>query len=206
MLCVLPSAPEYRHSDTQMQTFYPVLADDNSNVRLNRISDIEKEIENEANHYRQVTQKYRKAYLCVHWSAVSLGVATAAHSSTVIATLASGFAAPASISLGGVAALTGVSSTGLTAFGKNLQTEVTKHEKIYTLAFAKLDSVRELVSKALKDNKISDIEFNIIVREVQKIHDLKANIRTNWYWQNSEKTSDPNYYGVRGVSLENYRF
>ena len=55
---------------------------------------------------------------------------------------------------------------------------MTKHEKIYTLALAKLNSVAELVSKALTDKRISDSEFTIILREVQKDHELKAAIRT----------------------------
>ena len=60
---------------------------------------------------------------------------------------------------------------------KRLERKVTKHEKIYTLALAKLNSVSELVSKALADKSINDSEFTIIVREVQKYHELKAAIR-----------------------------
>ena len=54
---------------------------------------------------------------------------------------------------------------------------MTKHEKIYTLALAKRNSVNELVSKALTDKQISDVEFTIITREVEKYHTLKAEIR-----------------------------
>ena len=45
------------------------------------------------------------------------------------------------------------------------------------MALAKQNSVAELVSKALADKKISDSEFTIILREVQKYHELKAAIR-----------------------------
>ena len=55
---------------------------------------------------------------------------------------------------------------------------MTKHEKIYTLAQAKRNSVSELVSKALADKQISDVEFRIITREVEKYHELKAAIRS----------------------------
>ena len=57
--------------------------------------------------------------------------------------------------------------------GKRLERKVTKHEKIYTLAVAKQNFVAELVSKALTDKRIS----SIILREVQKYHELKAEIR-----------------------------
>ena len=60
---------------------------------------------------------------------------------------------------------------------KRLERKVTKHEKIYTLALAKQNSVSELVSKALTDKKISDSEFAIILREVEKYHELKAALR-----------------------------
>ena len=45
------------------------------------------------------------------------------------------------------------------------------------MALAKLNSVYELTSKALADNRISDSEFSIILREVEKYHELKAAIR-----------------------------
>ena len=54
---------------------------------------------------------------------------------------------------------------------------MTKHERIYTLALAKWNSVNELVSKALTDKQISDVEFTIITREVEQYHQLKAEIR-----------------------------
>ena len=47
-----------------------------------------------------------------------------------------------------------------------------------TLAQAKSNSVNELVSKALADKQISDVEFHIITREVEKYHELKAAIRS----------------------------
>ena len=59
-----------------------------------------------------------------------------------------------------------------------LERKVTKNEKIYTLALAKRNSVNELVSQALADKQISDVEFRIITREVEKYHELKAAIRS----------------------------
>ena len=68
-------------------------------------------------------------------------------------------------------------SAGFTVVSKRLERKVTKHEKIYTLALAKLNFVAELVSKVLADDRITDSEFTIILREVQKYHELKAAIR-----------------------------
>ena len=59
------------------------------------------------------------------------------------------------------------------------------------MAVAKLNSVAELVSKALTDKKISDSGFTIILREVQKYHELKAAIRDGEKQTSNEETQTP---------------
>ena len=76
-----------------------------------------------------------------------------------------------------LAALSIAALVGFAAVSKRLNRKVTKHEKIYTLTLAKRNSVNELVSQALADKQISDVEFRIITREVEKYHTLKAEIR-----------------------------
>ena len=105
------------------------------------------------------------------------GSLSAGLSSATLATALTGFGIVASPALAGVAAVFGLLSAGFTVVSKRLERKVTKHEKICTLALAKLNSVYELVSKALADKKISDSEFTIILREVEKYHELKAAIR-----------------------------
>ena len=112
-----------------------------------------------------------------HISAVGLGSLSAGLSSATLATALTGFGIVASPALAGVATVFGLLSAEFTVVSKRLEKKVTKHEKIYTLAVAKLNSVAELVSKALTDKRISDSEFTIILREVQKYHELKAAIR-----------------------------
>ena len=112
-----------------------------------------------------------------HISAVGLGSLSAGLSSATLETAFTGFGIVASPALAGVATVFGLLSAGFTVVSKKLEKKVTKHEKIYTLAIAKQNSVAELVSKALADKRISDSEFTIILREVQKYHKLKAAIR-----------------------------
>ena len=131
--------------------------------RLQKISDVQKELEAEAAHHRQVAKKkYKKAFTNTYGSAIGLGALTAFLSSAGIATAVSGIGASVGIPIGGVAALTGLSSSGLTTFSKKLQTKLTKHENTYTLAITKHNTVCELVSKDLDDN-------DLILRELQKI-------------------------------------
>ena len=83
--------------------------------------------------------------------------------------------------------MTTLSSTGLTAFSKKLQNKLTKHKQTYTLAITKHNTVCELVSKALNDNEITDGEFNLILRELQKYQDLKAATR----YANNKQSGKP---------------
>ena len=101
---------------------------------------------------------------------------TAALSSASIAT---------SVPIGAVAAITGVSSTILTGFSKKIQYKLTKHEKLYTFAITKQNTVTELVSKALDDKKISDSEFNLVLRGVEKFNELKAAVRAGTQTKNN---------------------
>ena len=171
---VLPSAPEYDETLYPTHELAQLSAED---FRLKKINDLLKELSGEAEHYRQVAKKYKRTHSIVHRSAVGLNSLSVGLSSGALATALTGFGIIASPALAGVATACGLSSVGFTFASKRLERKVTKHEKIYTLALAKRNSVNELVSQALADKKISDAEFRIITREVEKYHSLKAQIR-----------------------------
>ena len=109
-----------------------------------------------------------------------------------------GFGIVASPALAGVATVFGLLSAGFTVVSKRLKRKVTKHEKIYTLALAKVNSVAELVLKALTDKRISDSEFTIILREVQKYHELKAAIRDGEKKTKETQTQTPDIDKLKG--------
>ena len=135
-----------------------------------------------------------------HISAVGLGSLSAGLSSATLPTALTGFGIVASAALAGVAIVFGLLSAGFTVVSKRLERKVTKHEKIYTLALAKLNSVAELVSKALTDKRISDSEFSIILREVQNYHELKAAIRDGEKKTNTEnkEAKQPDLDKIKG--------
>ena len=176
---MLPSAPSYNEA----QPLYPTheLSQINAeDFRLKKISDLLQELSDEAEHYRHVAKKYKRSHSFVHRSAVGLGslsVGLSSGASGALATALTGFGIVASPALAGVAAVCGLASVGFAAASKRLNRKVTKHEKIYTLALAKRNSINDLISKALEDKSLSDAEFRIISREVEKYHELKAAIR-----------------------------
>ena len=88
-----------------------------------KISDVQNELKREADHYRQVAKKYKKkTFTIAHASAIGLGALTAALSSAGIATAVTGIGAFTIVLIGGVAAITGLSSTLLTGFSKKYNT------------------------------------------------------------------------------------
>ena len=99
---VLPTAPQY----VETEPLYPTLPS-TVDFRLKKISDLQRELESEANHYRQVAKKYKRARSIVHGSPVCLGFLSAGLSSATLATALSGFGIVASPPLATVAAVSG---------------------------------------------------------------------------------------------------
>ena len=148
---MLPSAPEYAEQLYPMHEITQINAED---FRLKKISDLQTELTNETDHYRQ--KKYKRTHSITHISAVGLGSVSAVMSSATLATALTVFGIVASPALAGVATVFALFSVGFAELSKRLERKVTKHEKIYTLALAKQNSVSEPISKALADQQISD--------------------------------------------------
>ena len=62
---------------------------------------------------------------------------------------------------------------------------------MHPLAVAKHDSINSFVSQALDDNKVSDNEFKLIAREMQKYRQLKESLRSNFASKPRKKQSEP---------------
>ena len=87
-------------------------------------------------------------------------------------------AAPAVIAIEGVALFTGLLSIIDKYIIKKSTSKADKHEKIKTIASAKLDTISSHISKALSDNKVTDEEFNLILEELEKYKVMKEEVRT----------------------------
>ena len=60
---------------------------------------------------------------------------------------------------------------------KNIERKLKKHTKIQSLALSKHDTIRNLVSIALENDKVTDTEFAQISREIHKYHLIKEYLR-----------------------------
>ena len=168
-----------------------MLNSEQETFRLNKIAEIDKQLADEALHYHYVAKKYKRAQTVAHGSAISLGTICALLSSTALATSLTGIGIPVGVALAGVASLFGISSACLTVASKKLEAKVLKHEKIFALATTKRDTVSELVSKALVDNRVSEAEFRIILRELEKYFKLKESVRSDFASKQGQKQSEP---------------
>ena len=162
---IIPSAPP----------LYPKL--NGGDYRLKKIIDCQKELENEITHYRRISKKYKRAKTIINAFAVTTGALTTVLSTASLATLLSAIAAPIGASLAGISALMGITSTATGVSSERLNKKLTKHEKTVSLAESKHISISRLVSKAMSDGLISDVEFNLILREIDNYYSLKGKLQ-----------------------------
>ena len=170
-----PSAPPLYPGLSMAEDFH--LGDD---FRLGEIRNIEKEISDQIEHYRLVLKKYKKVRKAAHYSSLGFGIVSIALSSGAVASSLSGVGIIVGAPVAGVAAFTGSASTALTFACKKLERKVNKHSRLVALATAKHDSINSLVSRALVSNSVSDEEFGLITREMEKYRQLKENLRSRF--------------------------
>ena len=165
---IIPSAPP----------LYPSLKRESvGDYRLKKISDCQKELENEISHYRRISKKYKQAKMIISAFATSTGVLTVVLSSASLVTSLTLIGTLAGAPLAGIAGLMGLASTAAGVSSIKLNTKVTKHEKTISLAESKHLSISRLVSKALADGEVPDAEFNLILREIENYYSLKGQLR-----------------------------
>ena len=61
---------------------------------------------------------------------------------------------------------------------RKLMSKAQKHYEIKTLGVSKLNSIKNLISKALNDGQISEQEFKMVLDELDKYNDLKDKTHT----------------------------
>ena len=96
---IIPSAPP----------LYPSL--NGGDYRLKKISDCQKELENEISHYQRISKKYKRAKTIINAFAATTGVLTVVLSSAGLVTSVTGIGAIIGAPIAGIAALLGTFST-----------------------------------------------------------------------------------------------
>ena len=190
---IIPSAPP----------LYPSLKRESvGDYRLKKISDCQKELENEISHYRRKSKKYKRAKTIINTFATSSGVLTVVLSSAGLTASLTGIGIIAGAPIAGIAAVMGIASTTASVSSGRLNRKVTKHEKTISLAESKHLSVSRLVSKALTDGEVSDVEFNLILREIENYYSLKGQLRRE---ARIENTSSVDVEALKNEIIKKYQ-
>ena len=195
---VLPSAPEYRETETQT-SLYPVLpTQPDNNFHMQKANEVLKFLDDEVLHYRLVAKKYKRTKTIINYAG---GVSVFLSAGGVAAAL-TGIGVPAAIAIGCVASLFGLTAAG---FYKKLEPKVIKHCEIMTLAMSKNDTVNRILSKSLIDGKISDAEFQIILDEKESYLIQKKILRKDALPKKKNKQSSPDIEKIRQEAMHEER-
>ena len=174
---------------------------DTTNFRLQEIKDIKIFLEKEIEYRKDVHKKYKKAFNIITNISHGLAFVGAGAGAVSLTTVANLLTAPVGFALGGVAIGSSVITFGLNFYKKKIVTKMEKHETIVTLAVSKLNTINDLVSKALTDSHISQEEFTLILREREKYIGLKNSVRKK-IKENSSNSSDPDLEALKKTFLE----
>ena len=136
-----------------------------------------KQLEDEKEKRSQLYKKYRRginAVDAVDTALISVSMGMGIGGVSLLTTIV---AAPVVLGLE-IAAL-GCGLLGVTGkfIGRRLSVKAKKHSDLVVLAESKLNTIADHVSMALTDGAISDEEFRMVVDEVSKYAQMKAEIR-----------------------------
>jgi len=163
---VLPSAPQ----------IYPNL-ELAENFRLNKANLILAHLQQQTKHYESVRKGYARAQNILQKTSITTGSLSVVLTTSGIATSVTGPGVVVGIPLGAVGGLCGIISAVTASVAKKLSGKISKHDSTISLSRAKANTIADLVSKALRDRKIDDVEFSLILAEEGKYEKLKAEIR-----------------------------
>ena len=106
-------------------------------------------------------------------------------------TALSGVGLPAGASLGAIGLICGILSVLTGAVAKKVSHKVNKHEQTVAICQSKVNNIKDRISKALNDNKISDEEFHNIISELDKYNEMKRDIRNTNIQKKHSKRGRP---------------
>ena len=169
---------------------YPEAPKDGNAFSLQKSCRVLENLEKEAKHYASVRKKYKRCYNLLSRISTSSGTLSFCLSGSGVGTAFSGVGLPLAASLGGLGLVCGVVSVITGEAGKNVSRKVTKHEKTVSVCESKINSLKDRISKALADDRISDEEFENILAEMSKYHEMKKDIRVGFKKNKAKKTVD----------------
>ena len=144
---------------------------------MQKINEIKLFFQNEIEQRRKTLKKYKKCIKANEVIELSSTVLSVGSGIAGFGLLASVIAAPIGFVLQASSLVCGLVSIIPYSINKNLHPNMEKHQKIITLAMSKLNTINDIVSKAIDDNVIDQTEFRLILNEHQHYIELQNNLR-----------------------------
>ena len=168
------------NQENKNEKLYPVLPNGES-YRLQKIDNIQKDIEEEKIFRESLNKKYRKILTILNYTEGCSEAVGVVSGSIGIASLSGVVTAPLFIILEGIAIGCGVSVMFTKFFSRKLTKKARKHNEIRVLAASKLNTISSYISQSLQDGSISQEEFEMILKESEKFHTMKEEIRSKMF-------------------------
>ena len=157
-------------------TLYPPLESGETH-HLQHVAEVRFRLEKERDFRASVYKKYRSGANVADGIDTALSVTSVGLPASGVGLLSTIIAAPVAIGLQAGAIVCEPLRAGGKLIGRRLQAKARKHELICGLAESKLNTIADRISVALNDNKITEEEFRLILSEVDKYNQMKAEIR-----------------------------
>ena len=145
--------------------------------RLQRISEIQKLLENERDKRQTLSKKYHRVFNIVSNIYTGLITVTIGLGVSGIGLLSTIIAAPVVVAMEATALGIGLLSIGGSFINKKLSSKAEIHLQIKIMAESSLATIQDLISKALIDDSISDEEFSLIASEFNKFNTMKEGLK-----------------------------
>ena len=156
----------------------PPIEDQGQGYRLQKINETQAFLEKEVATREALSKKYFRAARIVDNVDTVLIAITIGCGAGGVVLLSMVIMVPAVMAIEGVVLFTGFLCIIGKYSVKKCTSKAEKHEKIKTIASAKLDTITSHVSKALSDNKVTDEEFRLILEELEKYKVMKEEVKS----------------------------
>ena len=156
---------------------YPPLETTGDNHRLQHVAEVRSRLEKERDFRASLYKKYRRGANVADGLDTALTAASLGLAASGIGLLSTIIAMPVAVGLQAGAIVCGLLGAGGKFIGRRPGVKARKHDQIRVLAESKLNTIADRISTALTDDKISEEEFRLILSEVDKYDQMKAEIR-----------------------------
>ena len=159
-----------------MNTLYPPLESGETH-RLQHVAEVRFRLEKKRDFRASIYEKYRRRANVADGIDTALSVTSVGLAASGVGLLSTIIAAPVAIGLQAGAIVCGLLEAGEKLISLRLQAIARKHDLIRGLAESKLNTIADRISVALNDGKITEERFRLILFEVDKYNQMKAEIR-----------------------------